>query len=199
MAYSNFTLERVQTDLNIKIIGNQRIFPKDIARAAVNDFLKESLERFQPLAIDSKKAKSEFIIAPTLAELHAHFKDEISLLSGINLNVDSKRGREGFCDFIVSAGVQQFFLTAPIFIVVEAKRDNILAGLGQCMATMYAADLFNKQAGQERTVLYGTVTAGQLWRFIKLENQTAYIETQDYFIRDIELLLGILISIIKSS
>lgn len=198
MAYSNFTPERVQDELKIKIRSNQSLFATDIKPISVSSLFKQTLERFAPLAVGSEKAKSEFIIAPTLAELHARFEGKLSLLSGIALNVDSTRGLEGLCDFIISAGAQQFFLTAPIFVVVEAKKDDILGGLGQCIATLYAAMLFNKKAERELPALYGVVTNSQIWQFVKLQDQTAFIDRQKYFIGNLELLLGILSHIIET-
>ena len=192
MAFSNFTLAQVAQELGVEI-AECPLF-EDVPPAAVSPWLAETLHEFAPLAlaIDTEKAKSEFIIAPVLLELKRNFKTTISLFSGVVLSVDRARGLEGICDFVISGMLQQFYLTAPIFAVVEAKKDDIMSGLGQCIATIYAAALFNKQADKNVPFLYGTVTNGQLWRFIKLEKQTAYIDTKDYYIEKIELLMGVL-------
>jgi transketolase C-terminal domain/subunit len=75
----------------------------------------------------------------------------------------------GFCDFILSESQEQFFIRAPVVIIVEAKNENIIAGLGQYIATMIAAQRFNQQAHNAIPVIYGAVTSGDLWRFMTLE------------------------------
>ncbi len=69
-------------------------------------------------------------------------KNRISLFSGINLDVDKERSLNGYCDFIISKSAEQFYLKAPIIIIVEAKNENIPDGIGQCIAEMIAAGLF---------------------------------------------------------
>jgi hypothetical protein len=44
-------------------------------------------------------------------------------------------------------------IEAPVITIVEAKNDNIQSGLGQCMAEMIAAQLFNeRQENQVKTI-----------------------------------------------
>ena len=37
-------------------------------------------------------------------------------------------------------------LDVPVVAIVETKNKNIISGLGQCIAEMYAAQLYNKEA-----------------------------------------------------
>lgn len=55
---------------------------------------------------------------------------------------------------------------------METKKENIPAGLGQCVAEMLAARIFNERAGNENLIIYGTVTTGSIWQFLKLEGQS---------------------------
>jgi hypothetical protein len=77
---------------------------------------------------------------------------------------------------------------------VEAKNENIKAGLGQCIATMLAADLFNQQENTPEEVIYGAVTTGTDWKFLKLVGSKVYIDQSDYYIKEIDKILGILAS-----
>ena len=45
-------------------------------------------------------------------------------------------------------------------------------------------------------MIFGTVTSGYEWIFMKLENQQVTIDTERYTIKDLENLLGILQTII---
>ena len=67
--------------------------------------------------------------------------------SGYPFNVDKEKGLAGACDFIISRSPEQLFIKAPVITIVEAKNENIIRGLGQCVAEMYAAKLFNERGG----------------------------------------------------
>jgi hypothetical protein len=74
---------------------------------------------------------------------------------------------------------------------VEAKKENIPAGLGQCVAEILAARIFNERAGNENLVIYGTVTTGSIWQFLKLEGQSIQIDLSEYYLKDVNKILGI--------
>lgn len=63
------------------------------------------------------------------------------------------------------------------------------------MAEMIAAQLFNQQEEKEIKTIYGCVTTGSVWRFLKLEAKTIYIDDKQYFIESLEIVLGILVHI----
>ncbi len=100
------------------------------------------------------------IVTPILLELQELKKGKISLFSGIDFRVDPKRGLSGRCDFIISADGKSEFMTAPVITIVEAKNDNVRSGLGQCIAEMVAAQLFNQRQEKDIETIYGTVTTG---------------------------------------
>ena len=117
---------------------------------------------------------------------------EISLFSGVDFTIDESQGLSGRCDYLLSRSDMQFTVTAPVFIIVEAKNDNINSGLGQCMAEMIAAQLFNAAEGNETEIIYGCVTTGSVWRFLKLQDACITIEEKQYFIASLDVILGIL-------
>ena len=97
--------------------------------------------------------------------------------SGIEFNVDAEVGLTGVCDFLISKSPDQLSLQAPVIILVEAKKEDLTAGLGQCIAEMLAAQRFNAEKGNDIPRVYGTTTSGTDWRFLKLDPkgiQTAY-------------------------
>ena len=98
----------------------------------------------------------------------------------------------GFCDFIISKSPEQLFLNAPVITVVEAKNENIMSGLGQCAAEMIASKIFNEQDGTDLSKIYGVVTSGNIWKFMKLEDNRIYIDSDDYSIREVSKIVGIL-------
>jgi hypothetical protein len=134
---------------------------------------------------------------PVLTEVRRKLQGQVSLFSGADFNVDLERGLNGTCDFILTRSSEQFFITKPVVTIVEAKRENIPSGLGQCIATMIAAQQFNAQEGESVNVIYGAVTTGTDWKFLKLIQQTAYIDHSDYFISEVDKILGILVSTLQ--
>lgn len=65
---------------------------------------------------------------------------------------------------------------------------------GQCIAGMIAAQQFNQREGQSIEVIYGAVTTGEIWKFLKLTDTTVFIDLTDYYISpNLNKILGILI------
>ncbi|WP_375500373.1 hypothetical protein [uncultured Nostoc sp.] len=99
--------------------------------------------------------------------------------------------------FIITKSPEILILTAPVIIVVKAKKENINAGFGQCAAEMVAAQIFNQQAPTEIKTIYGAVTTGSIWQFLKLEEQILSINLSEYYLKDVNKILGILASSIS--
>jgi hypothetical protein len=198
MAYNRFTIDAIIKSFGIKIVGDVSLFDS-INPVEPSDVLVRFLERYLPLgsAIGTEKARSEFIIAPILAELTELTHHAVSLFSGVEFNVDEAQGLTGRCDFLLSASRVQYAIEAPVLAVVEAKNENINSGLGQCMAEMVAARMFNQNEGQPLDRIYGAVTTGSVWRFLELRDHVISIDRPEYFIDNLNTLLGILMSIVS--
>ncbi|MDD5215139.1 MAG: hypothetical protein PHQ03_06335 [Methylococcales bacterium] len=162
-------------------------------------FLIETLNENVPLAlsISTEKARSELIIINLFIELRKKYDHKISLFSGVKFDVDASKNLNGFCDFIISSSPEQFFITAPIIAVVEAKNENIISGLGQCIAEMIAAQQFNAEEKQEIKTIYGIVTTGNAWKFLKLVERNVFIDMKEYHIDNTAKILGILAAMIE--
>lgn len=197
MAYSDFTLESVLPAFQLEKIDTAGLFA-EVEVVVPSDHLTTALARKAPLAttIGTEKAKSEMIVADVLVELREHFERRISLFSGIDFNVDADNGLNGVCGFLVSLSPGQSFLEAPIIILVEAKKDDLLVGLGQCVAEMVAAQRFNAEKGNEIHRIYGATTSGTDWKFLRLEEKSLHIDMAIYTIERCDRILGILASMV---
>ncbi|MEI6259266.1 MAG: hypothetical protein WCR46_05085 [Deltaproteobacteria bacterium] len=200
MPYSSFTIKKVQKEFSVEIIENTGLF-SSVESREIGNHLKETLSDNVSLAvaINTEKARSELIIAPVLIEIRKIFDKKISFFSGIELNVDKDRDLTGFCDFIISKSPEQLFLNTPVITIVEAKNENIMSGLGQCAAEMIASRIFNEQEGTTLSKIYGVVTSGNIWKFLKLEDNKIYIDLDDYSIKEISKVVGILCSMIEQN
>lgn len=198
MSYSNFTLKRVKEEFNLSIIENKDLFSM-VEEIEISQYLDTTLTYNVPLAlaISTEKARSELIIANILLELKRILKDQIGLFSGINLDVDKDRDLNGFCDYILSTSSEQFYLSAPILAIVEAKNEQMNAGLGQCIAEMIAAKIFNERERNPVQQIYGAVTTGNAWKFLKYQDDIAYIDKLEYYISNVGKIMAILVRMVK--
>ncbi len=198
MAYSDFTLEMVQKTFQLETVRSIGIF-SEIEPVAPSAYLKTGLEKKASLAtaIGTEKARSELIVADILVELLEHFERRISLFSGIDFNVDAEAGLTGVCDFLVSLSPEQFYLEAPVIVLVEAKNLDLKLGIGQCVAEMLAAQRFNAEKGNDVSCVYGASTTGVDWLFLKLEGRCLHIDMTIYTIERCDRILGILASMVE--
>ncbi len=137
MAYTDFTLDSVEMELGI----TQRpgaLF-SHLPEIDSPSWLAPQLARGMRLALVSEKARSEFIVAPILLAVCELTGDQVSILSGTRLDVDPLRRLSGECDFLLSLAEPLPRLRSPLLAVLEAKRNDIEVGLGQCAAQLVAA------------------------------------------------------------
>jgi hypothetical protein len=198
MAYSHFTLDKVKEEFGLVLDEMSDLF-SSMPEVAVSDFLRTTLSEqvSLALAINTEKVRSELIIAPILVELRRLKDRQISFFSGVDFEVDPSRGLCGTCDFLISRSPEQFYITAPVALLVEAKRENIVGGLGQCIASMVAARLFNERHGIGLMSVYGGVTSGNLWKFLKLEREVVHIDQMEYYINQPGKILAILLQSVQ--
>jgi len=199
MSYSQFTLAKVKRDFSLQTQEKRNIFA-NIPEVEISSWLRQTYDYGLDVALasDSEKARSEMIIAPMLLELKKQAPG-ISLFSGVDFSVDESLGLNGVCDFLVTASLETLAIETPVLMVVEAKKENITGGLGQCIAEMYAAKLFNEGDEFELPAISGVVTTGSVWKFLKLANSLVTIDTAEYFINDPDKILGILLDFVVSN
>lgn len=199
MSYSDFTLDKVRKEFNLTLSDKIDIF-SDTPELKCSEILREILRDNVPLALASntEKSRSEMIIAPILIELRKQLNYQISLFSGIDFTVEPAKGLNGNCDFLISQSPELLIVSTPIITLVEAKKENINAGLGQCVAEMLAAQLFNERADNVIKTIYGVVTTGTTWKFLKLTGQIVEVDLSEYYLNNVNKILGILASFIPS-
>ena len=197
MAYSEFTLESVVPTFQLEKIDTIGLF-SEVESVPPSDHLTTALAKKAALAtaIGTEKARSELIVADVIVELLEHFDRRISFFSGIDFNVDVESGLTGVCDFLVSLSPNQFYLEAPIVILVEAKNLDLKLGLGQCIAEMIAAQRFNAEKGNDISTVYGASTTGVEWLFLKLHGKCLQLDMATYQIARCDRILGILSSMV---
>jgi hypothetical protein len=200
MAYSDFTtLTKVREAFGLTIEESINLFT-DTPEVLPSSYLQTTLNEnvFLATAINTEKARAELIIAPVLLEVRRIFNFQIGFFSGSEFNVDLPAGLSGYCDYILTASKESYEIRTPVVTLAEAKNESIKSGLGQCIAEMVAAQLFNQRNGEASESIYGAVTTGTDWKFLKLTDKTVWIDKRDYFINEVSQILGILTTPFKA-
>ncbi len=194
MAYTDFTVEDLTQGLGLCFVDVADLFA-GVAPRPPGVILAGYLQEASPLAItaSTEKARSEMIIAPILVEARRQAGGGVSLFSGMEFAVDAARGFNGFCDFLFSLSPTQVAIEAPVVAIVEAKNENIRPGIPQCVAEMYAARLFNEKRGRATPVVFGAVTSGSDWRFLRLREGLVEVDRTEYYLREVDRILGVLV------
>ncbi len=198
MAYSAFTLPESlqQFDLRRQSIPDLFVGVAPVAPSpALALHLAENAA--YALNLNTEKARSELLIMPILMDVRRQRNYQISIHSGADFSVAPEQGLSGFCDYLVSASAEPLFLESPILAVVEAKKESIREGYGQCVAEMVAARIFNERAQTPREIIYGAVTTGDIWSFVTLQGSNVVIEDKFHYLDSIENIIGVLLHIVR--
>jgi ABC-type uncharacterized transport system substrate-binding protein len=67
-----------------------------------------------------------------------------------------------------------------------------MGGIAQCIAEMIAAQILNDRSNNAIPTIYGAVTSGTNWQFLTLTGTQVKLDTTEYFINNVEKILGIL-------
>ena len=198
MAFGDFSFPQVQTAFQLTqqeadMFGSvpELSLRPEFVRALMDD-------ANLAVALNTEKARSEFVIAPVLLEVRRLMGASFGLFSGVDLNVDPGRGLNGVCDFLITKSPHRYVMTSPILTIFEAKNDNIRSGLGQCISAMVAAQAFNLNQGSLAMTIYGCVSTGSNWLFLKLEASAVTFDMREHQIANVAKIMAIIKTIVDS-
>jgi len=203
MPYSQFkTLRSALTAFNLTL-QERRFLPETLPQVEAGEILKGYLSLTLPAAATgSEKVRSEGIIYPMLIEVRRLLNEQVSVFSGEDFTVDESVGLNGIVDFLISKAPLVSTIEAPVLFITEAKKADLSTGYGQCLAEMVAAQRFNQTGhgeGNDSFPIYGTVSSGTQWRFLKLEGNVATLDLTDYTLPPVEQVLSILVWMIHAA
>ena len=183
-SFSQVTRIELQKEFGLSIVSNSFLPTTDSVNPPF--WLVHVIEnRKKNMAtMRTEKSISEALIAPVLMSVQEMYRDKISVFSGEPLITEEL---SGICDFLITKDPTAFDPQGGYFVLVEAKKQDLLSGIPQCVAEMYAAQTLNDN---EDTV-YGCVSTGLDWIFIKLEGKTATIDPTIFTITEVDKILGV--------
>jgi hypothetical protein len=214
MPYSNFTIGKVEKDFQLNVVTG--VFFPEFPLVPPSQWLADLLQQTIPFAtaVGTEKARSEFVIAPLLFELLQSLHSEISLFSGRDFTVAPELGLNGICDFMITRSQDEISIKAPAIVIIEAKKGELDVGWGQpatqgseetseqsvavCAAEMVAAQRFNQENDSVVPNIYGSVTTGTRWQFLRLTGQQLTIDLVEYSLEPLDRMLGILNWMVKN-
>jgi hypothetical protein len=195
MAYRDFDLRSARERFALTLDETRHLFtqvPTVCPSAWLTDFLAEWAPIAQ--AHNTEKARSEMIIAPILMEVVRASHRQLNLFSGPTFSVDRSLGLDGSCNYLLTRSPEQYFVDRPVMAVIEAKREDVVTGLGQCLAALVGVQRFNGDAVTLPYVL-GAVTTGSVWRFVMLTGTHASIDRTEYYLPQVDKILGIFLQL----
>ena len=200
MAYNEFTLESVQAQFGLRIHESDNHFDSALP-SALSQTLQRQLDKYVPLAVKlhTEKARSELIVMPVLLEVIEQFPPGAGIFSGVEFSPDPERNLRGVCDFLLTLSAQEMTINAPVITVVEAKNDSIKSGWGQCVAEMVAAQTYNSQRELPLQTIYGAVTTGTNWQFLRLSGTDIFFDGTERYISQPEKIVGILLMMLRQA
>jgi hypothetical protein len=196
MAYRDFKMDDLEQKFGVKEIGTQIFNPSKIKKIEPSDKLKADLAEARYITLSTEKAVSERLVAPVLVEIKKLNDDFLQIFSGEIINADSKLGLNGEIDFVFSKTPITLKPKNPLLTITESKLGLIDGAIGQAVAQMLGLRVFNQKRNHAINTVYGSVTDGNTWRFLKLEDQNLYIDETKYNLDNLPTILGILQEIV---
>ncbi len=191
MAYRKFKL----TELEIKFgIQNRLIRWLDSSKTTPiepSNLLKMTIERATLAPLSTEKAVSERVISPIMTEILELNTDKIQLFSGEIINADEDNGLNGEIDFLFNYRPHSPTPEVPIFSITESKIGLLHKAWGQAAAQMLGVSIFNQKLNHPLDIVFGSVTDGNSWQFMRLENNIISIDSRVYTLTELPIILGI--------
>jgi hypothetical protein len=197
MAFSDFQFPGVLQELGLTWQTDPDLFAA-VPPVAPTPAFADTLRVGARLAatVNTEKARAEWMIAPVLGDFWSRYRGQIGLLSGVDFAADPAARLTGFCDFLIYRAPQQPQVVAPVMVIVEAKRENINDGLGQCIAGMVGAQRFNRRNNTPVDPVFGCVTTGTAWKFLLLAGTAVTADLTEYTLTQPDRILGVLTHIV---
>ena len=189
LVYSQITFPDLRDRFGIQV--ETEPFLPQITPLALPDWLNKYLavNQLSPALAKSEKAVSEMLIAPVLSAVKEYNADTISLFSGEPLTMTGELS--GICDFIIASNPKAYLPEPPIMVLVEAKRQDLYGGIPQCVAEMLSARNVNERAGIHYNAVFGCVTTGNEWLFLKLSGSRAVTNPTIFYYPELDRVLGV--------
>ncbi len=195
MAFSDFGFEEVLT--KFKLTHATAVLFPTVSRTPPPSWLTASLARITPAMRANEKSRSECLIAPILTAVREVSGDKLAVFSGARFDVDPANGLNGECDFLLTLSPPVYPIRAPVVAMAEAKKADLDLGMGQCVSEMLAAQAFNRAEQSRDGPMFGCVTNGDQWQFLRLDGTRLVSDWKPYSSAVLDELLGAFLAVMR--
>lgn len=197
MPYTDFSLKTATARFGLRAETAPLFSSEARVPISAKPWLEQTLARGTAFFLSSEKARSEFIVAPLLLAVRELSGDAFCIFSGLRLDVAPVEGLSGPCDFILTVSPPNPIISSPLVVIVQAKQGDMELGWGVCAAQMVAMLRFNQSANSNRDTVYGCVTTGREWQFIRLYDKVLTFDTPILALNQKEIILATFLAMLK--
>jgi len=156
----------------------------------VSDYFRQDLNLAMKYGVVncSDFAVCENLIYPVLKEVWKKYLDEFTLWNHHSLDYDENPS--GFLEYTLAkrSPLGKVVFDQPYCISVQAKQDNFETSTAQCLAEMVDCQRLDRES---KTVIYGIVSNGIIWKFSKLVDDIFIQDVTPYSIYDLDKLFAV--------
>jgi hypothetical protein len=193
VAYSDFDLSKATDLLGIQLVSVKDLYAH-VPDGIASDYLRTVLEFPSAFSTNSEIARREMIIAPILNSVFSIQPARFVIFSAENFDVDKQLSLNGLADYLVCISTSPYLIQSPVIVIAESKKNDPAEGLGQCIAELHAAALFNERKKHPLERIFGITTNGYEWLLGEyvITDKIFYHDSERYALRDLPRILGIL-------
>ena len=179
-----YDIEEILSELGYSFIKKAITLPKTSNPLKNIAELKDKITSFLPLvSLNNETARRETLVSPLLLEVITYCQCQLKIEYTVNVN----NWLKGNLDYLLRS--QQSLL------VIEAKNDDLTRGF-----TQLAVELIALSQIQEKSILYGAVTIGNIWQFGKLDSSDKQIHQDINLFKipgDLDSLFAVIMGILE--
>jgi hypothetical protein len=191
MAYRKFKLAELESKFGIQNRLIDWLDLSTIAPIQPSDFLQMAMKKANIAPLSTEKALSERVISPIMTEIFELNLGTIQLFSGEIINVDESQGLNGEIDFLFNFRPYSATPETPIFSITESKIGMLNKAWAQAAAQMLGVSILNQKQNHPLEIVFGGVTDGNSWQFMKLEHKIVHIHPTVIPLAHLPLILGV--------
>jgi hypothetical protein len=184
-------LDIVQHQFGIQIVETTQplVVPIPLPEPLMREWIIEA-SRDRITLKTNETTRREGIVGQMMISVALPF--DRSLWIGQPLEVDPMQGLVGVCDYLVSRSPLTFRIHPPVVLIVEVKR-SLDHCLSHCLVELAAAQRLNNSTEP----IYGVLTTGLGWQFLKLEGAIATVEQTVYALEPLDRIGSILAAMMR--
>jgi len=181
-----YEADDILAEFNYSLLLTYLSLPKTARNLDRLPELKQRIEDILPLIrLSNETARRETLVSPILLEVIRYCQCQLRIEYPLTVN----KWLKGYLDYLI--------ISTNSLLVIEAKNDDITRGFTQLAVELIALSQF-----EEKSILYGAVTIGDVWRFGKIDLNTQQIIQDINLFKipdDLENLVQVLVGILEEA